>query len=145
MAWARGICTQVRPTDTPVSARYSCLNRLASLWLRWCGVGLRHSRRARPWENGYIERFFGTFKRSLADLVMRDASQLRGALPAFRFGYNVTRPHQHFARPDTPAGVVGHRSAAADAPFGIVIQCMGGPPARRRVRVCGAAGADVNA
>jgi hypothetical protein len=26
---------------------------------------------------------------------MRGASQLRGALPAFRFWYNVTRPHRH--------------------------------------------------
>ena len=70
-------------------------SRLVGRAVRWCGVGLRHSRPARPWENGYIERFFGTFKRSLADLVMRDASHLCGALPAFTFWYNVTRPHQH--------------------------------------------------
>jgi transposase InsO family protein len=63
--------------------------------LRWCGIGLRHSRPARPWENGYIERLFGTFKRSLAGYVINDACHLRRALPAFQFWYNVCRPHQH--------------------------------------------------
>ncbi|MTV35967.1 integrase core domain-containing protein [Duganella radicis] len=63
--------------------------------LQWCGIGLRHSRPARPWENGYIERLFGTFKRSLSAYLIRDAHHLRSALPAFQFWYNVTRPHQH--------------------------------------------------
>lgn len=63
--------------------------------LRWCGVGLRHSRPGRPWENGYIERLFGTFKHCLADYVIRDGFHLRKALPAFQFWYNVTRPHQY--------------------------------------------------
>ena len=76
-------------------------SRLVKRVLRWCGVGLRHSRPARPWENGYIERLFGTFKRCLADHVVRDGFHLREALPAFQFWYNVTRPHQHL-RGQTP-------------------------------------------
>ena len=70
-------------------------SRLVRRVLRWCGVGLRHSRPARPWENGYIERLFGTFKRCLNDYVIRDEFHLRSALPAFQFWYNVTRSHQH--------------------------------------------------
>ena len=58
-------------------------------------MGLRHSRPARPWENGYIERLFGTFKRCLDDYVIRDEFHFRSALPALQFWYNVTRSPQH--------------------------------------------------
>ena len=70
-------------------------SRLVRQTLRWCGVGLRHSGPARPWENGYIERLFGTFKHCLQGYVIRDERHLLAALPAFQFWYNVTRPHQH--------------------------------------------------
>ncbi|MRW94195.1 transposase [Duganella sp. FT80W] len=69
--------------------------RLVKRVLRWSGVGLRHSRPARPWENGYIERLFGTFKQHLCGYLVADAAHLQAALPAFQFWYNVTRPHQN--------------------------------------------------
>ncbi len=70
---------------------------VVKVFLQWCGVRLLHSRPARPWENGYIERLFGTFKACLADYPIANVQHLRSALPAFQFWYNVTRPHQHLA------------------------------------------------
>jgi transposase InsO family protein len=72
--------------------------------LQWCGVGLIHPRPAWPWENGYIERLFGTFKVCLIDYSIANLQHLRTALPAFQFWYNVTRPHQHL-RGQTPQQV----------------------------------------
>lgn len=68
---------------------------VVKLLLRWCGVRVRHSRPARPWENGYIERLFGTLKQCLANYPITGLRHLRTALPAFQFWCNVTRPHQH--------------------------------------------------
>lgn len=60
-------------------------------------LGIRHQRTERhaPWQNGRIERFFGTLKRSLNPWCVADHRQLAGALADFRFFYNHVRPHQH--------------------------------------------------
>jgi len=63
--------------------------------LRWCGVRMTYSRPAKPWENGYIERLFGTFKMCLCGYVMQDAQHLVQSLPGFQFWYNIVRSHQH--------------------------------------------------
>ena len=63
--------------------------------LRWCGVRMTFSRPAKPWENGYIERLFGTFKSCLRSYVIRDAQHLVRSLPSFQFWYNIVRSHQH--------------------------------------------------
>lgn len=62
------------------------------LWL----LGIRHQRTApfAPWQNGRIERLFGTFK---AALRLRSAplNDVQGGLNLFRCWYNHVRPHQH--------------------------------------------------
>lgn len=63
--------------------------------LRWCGVRLIHSRPARPWENGRIERLFGTFKSCLRGYAIRDVKHLVQSLADFQFWYNTCRSHQH--------------------------------------------------
>jgi putative transposase len=55
-----------------------------------------------PWQNGRIERFFGTLKQKLRDWSVEDKEQLRDALCLFRAWYNHVRPHQHLRRM-TPA------------------------------------------
>jgi transposase InsO family protein len=48
-----------------------------------------------PWQNGRIERFFGTLKAKLDRLMVADADGLNDALCIFRYWYNQVRPHQH--------------------------------------------------
>ncbi len=80
-------------TDNHPVFRAKFVNRL----LQWLDIKLIHSRPARPWENGRIERFFGTFKSYLRDYAIKDALHLVNALEEFQFWYNVTRTHQHLA------------------------------------------------
>jgi len=48
-----------------------------------------------PWQNGRVERFFGTFKERINKLFVENAEQLSLALPQFRFWYNHIRVHHH--------------------------------------------------
>jgi putative transposase len=62
------------------------------LWL----LGISHQRTevACHWQNGRIERFFGTFKAAISKLVV-DGTTLPLRLREFRVYYNHLRPHQH--------------------------------------------------
>jgi putative transposase len=79
-------------------------SRLVKQVLRWVGIRQQFSRPASPWENGRIERFFGTLKSCLQGYVVDDARHLVLALSGFRDWYNVVRPHQHLGGA-TPAQV----------------------------------------
>lgn len=48
-----------------------------------------------PWQNGRIERFFGTLKNKLNHWEVDFFEQLNNALVPFWFWYNHVRPHQH--------------------------------------------------
>lgn len=63
--------------------------------MRWFGIRLRFSQPASPWQNGRIERFFGTFKSHLRGLRFLDESRLRSGLAEFTYFYNHIRSHQH--------------------------------------------------
>ena len=64
-------------------------------------LGIRHQRTEpfAPWQNGRVERFFGTFKRCLRQLWEEKPNAALGAteLRAFRLWYNHLRPHQSLA------------------------------------------------
>lgn len=47
-----------------------------------------------PWQNGRIERFFGTLKKKLDHWAVENLDQLNTALHVFRLWYNHIRPHQ---------------------------------------------------
>lgn len=72
--------------------------------MRWTGVRLRFTQLARPWQNGRIERLFGTFKACLREFVICNTNHLDRSLDSFRFWYNAVRPHQHLGG-RTPAQV----------------------------------------
>lgn len=83
----------------------STLFRLG-LWL----LGIRHQTIDLhcPWQNGRVERFFGTLKAKLDRWQVNSFEQLNTALVSFRFWYNHVRPHQNL-RGRTPAEVwAGH-------------------------------------
>ena len=48
-----------------------------------------------PWQNGRIERFFGTLKQKLNRRTMESIEQLSRDLHVFRFWYNQVRTHNN--------------------------------------------------
>jgi transposase InsO family protein len=60
-------------------------------------LGIRHQRIDPhcPWQNGRVERFFGTLKCKLDRLAVHAVGDLNRALVEFRFFYNHVRPHQN--------------------------------------------------
>jgi transposase InsO family protein len=59
-------------------------------------LGVAHKRTAvmSPWQNGRIERLFGTLKHSLDDMTVHSFAALGRLMATFRFFYNEVRPHQ---------------------------------------------------
>jgi transposase InsO family protein len=73
----------------------SCFkSRLMRTTLAALGVKLQHSTPLSPWENGRIERFFGSLKQALATALVPSMS-VHAQLQWFRNYYNHVRPHQH--------------------------------------------------
>lgn len=71
-------------------------------------LGIRHQRSEPgcPWQNGRIERLFGTLKQKLDRWSVADFAQLNRDLDLFRQWYNLIRPHQNLGG-RTPAEVWG--------------------------------------
>lgn len=67
-------------------------------------LGIRHQRTEPhcPWQNGRVERCFGTLKQKLDRWSVDGLEQLGLALGDFRAWYNHVRPHQHL-HGQTPA------------------------------------------
>lgn len=60
-------------------------------------LGIRHQRTDLhcPWQNGRVERFFGTLKERLDQLAVTSFDALNSAMGEFRFFYNHVRSHQN--------------------------------------------------
>jgi transposase InsO family protein len=60
-------------------------------------IGVRHqfTTPGCPWQNGRIERVFGTLKRELDQLCVASGNVLAHLLDEFSVWYNEVRPHQH--------------------------------------------------
>ena len=69
-------------------------------------AGVRHQRSdpGCPWQNGRIERLFGTLKQKLDQWEVAGFEALSVSLGQFRIWYNHVRPHQHL-QGATPAEV----------------------------------------
>ena len=80
-------------------------------------LGIRHQRIDLhcPWQNGRIERFFGTLKQKLDRIGIADHDDLHGKLVAFRCWYNHIRPHQHL-HGHTPAEAWAGRKKSTGGP-----------------------------
>lgn len=63
-------------------------------FLKLVGIQKQTTQVAAPWQNGRIERAFGTLKPLLKQLVIKDRLVLQSALTEFRYFYNAIRPHQ---------------------------------------------------
>lgn len=69
-------------------------SRLWKRLLRRAGVRHRRIRPYSPWQNGRIERFFGTLKSKLRPRGAQSRLGLQRDLDLFRYWYNRVRPHQ---------------------------------------------------
>ncbi|OBY59325.1 hypothetical protein A9513_004555 [Pseudomonas sp. AU12215] len=68
--------------------------RLFTQALKWLGIRHQRSDVGCPWQNGRIERLFGTLKHKLDCWRVLNGEQLQAALTIFSFWYNAVRPHQ---------------------------------------------------
>ena len=77
------------------------------LWV----LGIRHQKidLQCPWQNGRIERLFGTLKEKLDQWSIMNPAELNHALHLFQFWYNHIRPHQYL-NGHTPAEVYNNRN-----------------------------------
>jgi putative transposase len=65
--------------------------------LKAFGIRLQTTELHCPWQNGRIERLFGTFKQQLHQIQIDSAEQLQELLDEFKHWYNTIRLHQHLA------------------------------------------------
>ena len=67
-------------------------------------LGIRHQRTdpGCPWQNGRVERLFGTLKDKLDQWAVSGIEQLNADMEIFRYWYNHIRPHQNL-NGQTPA------------------------------------------
>jgi len=86
-----------------------------ALWL----LGIRHQSIDLhcPWQNGRIERFFGTLKGKLNRIDIMNATGLHKALVRFRCWYNHVRPHQHLEYLAPAEAGARHRPGKRAIPF----------------------------
>lgn len=83
----------------------ACLkSKLMRFGLALLGIRLQVISPFCPWQNGRIERFFGTFKAAIRKVVVIGSKDLAVKLMEFRTYYNHARSHQHL-NGRTPAEV----------------------------------------
>ncbi|HWG88503.1 MAG TPA: integrase core domain-containing protein [Candidatus Acidoferrales bacterium] len=95
----RALCDAVERHGTPEAIRtdngaifHSCVFKTA---LKLLGIRHQTTELHCPWQNGRIERFFGTLKDKLDRWVVADGLALQASLMVFRLWYNHVRTHQH--------------------------------------------------
>lgn len=69
--------------------------RVFTRGLQWLGIAHQRSDVHCPWQNGRIERLFGTLKGVLKRLSLGDGSGIDALLIDFSHWYNELRPHQN--------------------------------------------------
>ncbi|WP_211232062.1 integrase core domain-containing protein, partial [Pseudoduganella violaceinigra] len=94
--------------------------------LRLLGIQQQFSQPGMPWQNGRIERLFGTLKEKLDRLAVEDLIGLRQAMREFGFWYNAIRPHQHLdGRTDAGRGLARSRSVSTATKSRLSFRCVG--------------------
>ncbi|KAF1684585.1 hypothetical protein B1992_14940 [Pseudoxanthomonas broegbernensis] len=104
----RELCGAFRTFGLPARIRVNneaCFNsKLMKAALALLHIRLQITQPHCPWQNGRIERFFGTLKRHLDRIAVADRDDLHCKLVEFRAWYNHARSHQHLGG-HTPAEV----------------------------------------
>ena len=115
----RELCSAFRRFGLPARIRVdneACFNsHLMKATMALLGITLQTTEPHCPWQNGRIQRFFGTLKRHLDRIAIVDGDDLRHKLVEFRCWYNHARPHQHLGG-HTPAEVWGGKRKSTRGP-----------------------------
>lgn len=90
-------------------------SRLFRYGLKLLGIRHKPSQPAHPWQNGRIERFFGTLKQKLDQWQVSSLAQLNQDLNTFNSWYNHVRPHQNL-NGKTPAEAWNNTNPYSQAP-----------------------------
>ena len=93
-----------RPTFLRTDNEAVLVSRLFRLGLWLLGIRQQRIQPGCPWQNGRVERFIGTVKRTLATEPIADSEHFTQALQEVRTWYNHERPHDHL-QGRTPAEV----------------------------------------
>jgi transposase InsO family protein len=104
------------PTMMRTDSEACFVSRTLRVALTLLGVRLQRTDVHCPWQNGRIERLFGTFKAALAKITVTDGDDLRAKLIEFRAWYNHARPHQHLGM-RTPAEAWSGKPRSMKAPL----------------------------
>jgi len=80
------------------------------------GIKLQTTDPGCPWQNGRIERFFGTFKAAIRRIAVLP-EDLPMRLMQFRAFYNFARTHQHLNGRTPAEAWSGSRKAVGDGEF----------------------------
>ncbi|MFT4928019.1 MAG: putative transposase [Phenylobacterium sp.] len=73
-----------------------CFNaKIIRLALKLLGIKHQKSDIACPWQNGRIERFFGTFKEKVKQVIFTNPETFQTELNTFNIWYNHCRTHEH--------------------------------------------------
>jgi putative transposase len=86
-------CGKPRAIRTDNEAVFN--SRLFRFALALLGIRKQTTELHCPWQNGRIERFFGTLKGKLDRWAVADGERLNASLAAFHLWYNHVRTHQH--------------------------------------------------
>ena len=116
----RELIATVRRFGVPRALRVdneACLtSRALRVALALLGVRLQTIEPRCPWQNGRIERLFGTLKAKLSCVAVAGHDDLAAKLVEFRAWYNHVRPHQHLGG-RTPAEVWDGRLKTIGTPL----------------------------
>jgi transposase InsO family protein len=92
------LCLAIAEFGLPAAIRTDNEGMFTSrLWrraLKWAGIRHQRSTPGCPWQNGRIERLFGTLKPLLRGLILPSRAAAQAALDEFTGFYNHVRPHQ---------------------------------------------------
>lgn len=103
------------PRTTRTDNEVCFVSRTMKVALALLGIRMQRTDVHCPWQNGRIERLFGTFKAALAKITVADSGDLRTKLVEFRAWYNHARPHQHLGL-RTPAEAWDRRERTTGTP-----------------------------
>jgi transposase InsO family protein len=135
------VCLAIAEFGKPQALRTDNEGMFTSrLWQRammWAGIRRQRITPHCPWQNGRIERLFGTLKAQLRGMVMPTRTAAQIALDDFAGFYNHARPHQGLSglTPMEAWHGVSRTDVLQHAGMGSWVQALNGRMVAYRLRI----------